>query len=64
MTNSKWNKLSEMEKKKFIAELCHTMGDDLYFDKACKMVNQAKRAGLFEGVIMLPNELKIEINNR
>jgi hypothetical protein len=56
-----YEKLGHFEKIVFIGELIHAcQSDDSYFNMGKSIIESAKRMGIFEGVVILPEVDKLK----
>lgn len=61
MLCQKYNELSHYEKMKYIGELLHACQSiDYYFEMGEEIIKNAKRTGVFEGVVILPEQTKCD----
>lgn len=61
MLCQKFNDLSHYEKIKYIGELLHScQSDDFFFSAGESIILLAKEKGMFDNVIILPEQTKID----
>ena len=59
-----YEQLGHFEKIVYIGELLHAcQSDDSYFNQGKAIIESAKRMGLFEGVVILPDVEKLKQEN-
>ena len=60
MLCSKYEKLSHYERIVYIGELLHACQSvDYFFEQGEEIIHNAKRTGIFEGVVILPDTNEI-----
>lgn len=64
MNCPQFQQLTPLEKSTFIGELVHScISDERFFDLGKKLIKQAHRKGLFDGVKINPDTLPINRTN-